>query len=130
MDGYLVVARQGMDDIPVSLHATYAEAKAAAMELARDPAPVMASLEEFTDGGTWQESESLCCAAVVHFVGGRPVKTTFVTEEGGASVDRRGRRLTAAPGRAGRTARPRPPPSGPGCTLPIHIIIIQISRRP
>jgi hypothetical protein len=86
MDGYLVVARMG-DDVPVSLHATLAEAKAAALELARQPAEVLASLEEFSDRGTWQESRDdggdvdLATAAIVHFVGGRPVKTICVRQD-------------------------------------------------
>jgi hypothetical protein len=68
LSGYLVVARTTGDDVPVSLHAEYADAHRAAQALAEDPEAVVARLEI-----EWPVCNRRCFISIVTFEHGRPV---------------------------------------------------------
>lgn len=77
MDAFLLVARCGKDDVPVSLHATRADAEAEARRVDAMPAGGLAEVREAaqTVFGLHVHTEDYIGLDVVEFRGGRVVET-------------------------------------------------------
>jgi hypothetical protein len=69
MNGYLVMVRCTLDDVPISLHDSYPAAAAAALRAGQNPEETLQALEFDWPGGS-----SFLSVEVVEFAGGHPIR--------------------------------------------------------
>jgi hypothetical protein len=75
MNGYLVVLRKVNDDLPISFHATLAEAEAMAEKVADDPEEAVLALPYYDDD--WGDPDNGRGIVIFHFKDGIPVEVIW-----------------------------------------------------